>query len=223
MVVIKSEKIVYGKEECSLEKDEVRLVELHKDEQLERPFWVQIADHEGILCEDNSNGFNYYKEFKTIDEAQRYYDKEVEYFKKELQRIINERNRIKDPNNALSRLIREKKRLMKEQEVYNMVNVYEDGEIVAVVDYNNNLDTWDGSNWSCGSTGRHEGITELEDGRLVLINGTDWQGQEDSANIITKDEAIQKILRSGNLELLDTFGLKEDANKVLIKEKKVEF
>lgn len=191
MVVIKTEKIVYEKGECGLEDDKVRLVELHKDEQLKRPFWVQIADHEGILCEDNSNGFNYYKEFKTIGEAQKYYDKEVEYFKKELQRIINERNRIKDPNNALSRLIREKRRLMKEQEVDNMVNVYEDGEIVAVVDYNNNLDTWDGSNWSCQYTGRHEGITELEDGRLVLINGTDWQGQKDSANIITKDEAIQ--------------------------------
>ena len=61
-----------------------------------------------------------------------------------------------------------------------MVNVYEDGEIIAVVEYNNNLDYWDGSNWTAGSTGRHEGLTQLEDGQFVLIEGTDWQGEKDA-------------------------------------------
>lgn len=37
--------------------------------------------------------------------------------------------------------------------------VNEFGDLVAVVKYNNDLDFWDGRNFSCGSTGRHLGIT----------------------------------------------------------------
>jgi hypothetical protein len=103
-----------------------------------------------------------------------------------------------------------------------MVNVYEDGEIIAVVEYNNNLDYWDGSNWTAGSTGRHEGLTQLEDGQFVLIEGTDWQGEKDTAYIIDEHAAIQKILRSGNDELLKEFGLEEKAKEGLIKERKRE-
>lgn len=108
---------------------------------------------------------------------------------------------------------------MKEEVV---VNVYDgDGEeIIATVEYNNNLDYWNGSNWQNGGTGRHKGLTILEDGRYVLIHGTDWQGEKDHAEIITKQEALQEILRTGDHELLDEFNLREEYEKKLIREKK---
>ncbi len=85
-----------------------------------------------------------------------------------------------------------------------MVNVYdENGQIVGRVNYNSNLDHWDGHNHTCGSTGRHLGITKLKDGRFVLIHGTQWQGEQDSAEIVTPEEALQAILNSGNEGLLD--------------------
>lgn len=84
------------------------------------------------------------------------------------------------------------------------VNVYDDnGDIVARVEYNDNLDHWDGSNWTGGSTGRHLGLTKLQDGSYVLIHGTQWQGERDHAEIVSADQALQEILQSGNVELLE--------------------
>lgn len=100
-----------------------------------------------------------------------------------------------------------------------MVNVYENGEIIADVDYNNNLDVWNGQNWQSGGTGKHKGLTRLEDGRFVLIHGSDWQGVEDYAEIITPEEALQEILKS-SLDLLDEFDLRDDYEQKLVKEKK---
>jgi hypothetical protein len=86
------------------------------------------------------------------------------------------------------------------------VNVYEDGRVIARVEYNSNLDFWDGKNWTCGSIGRHLGLTRLrKSGQYVLIHGTDLQGEQDSAEIVTDEEAYQAILTSGNTELLDKF------------------
>lgn len=101
-----------------------------------------------------------------------------------------------------------------------MVNVYENGEIIADVDYNTNLDVWNGQNWQSGGTGKHRGLTRLEDGRFVLIYGSDWQGVEDYAEVISEDEALQKILKSRNLDLLDEFDLREMYEQKLVKEKK---
>lgn len=85
------------------------------------------------------------------------------------------------------------------------VSVYdEEGKVVGRVRYNNNLDYWDGRNWTCGSTGRHKGLTKLRDGRYVLIHGTQWQGEKDRAEIISPQEALQEILKSGNDDLLNT-------------------
>ena len=84
------------------------------------------------------------------------------------------------------------------------VNVYEDGDVIARVRYNQNLDYWDGRNWQNGGVGRHKGITKLKDGRYVIIIGTDWQGEKDWAEIISPEQALQEILKSGNTELLDT-------------------
>ncbi len=86
------------------------------------------------------------------------------------------------------------------------VNVYEDGKVIARVQYTDNLDFWDGSNWTCGSTGRHLGLTRLrKSGQYVLIHGTDLQGEQDSAEIVTDEEAYQAIVSSGNIELLEKF------------------
>ena len=90
------------------------------------------------------------------------------------------------------------------------VNVYdENGNVVARVRYNANLDYWNGRNWENGGTGRHKGLTKLKDGRYVLIHGTDWQGEKDWAEVITPEQALQEILKSGNTELLETKKFKE--------------
>ena len=85
-----------------------------------------------------------------------------------------------------------------------MVNVYdENGRVIAMVKANNNLDWWDGSNWTCGSTGRHKGLTRLSDGRYVLIHTTQWQGERDYAEIISEKQALQEILEADAVELLE--------------------
>lgn len=84
------------------------------------------------------------------------------------------------------------------------VNVYEGGDVIARVRYNQNLDYWDVRNWQNGVTGRHKGLTKLRDGRYVLIHGTNWQGEKDWAEIISPEQALQEILKSGNTELLET-------------------
>ena len=84
------------------------------------------------------------------------------------------------------------------------VNVYsESGEVVARVEYNSNLDFYDGSNYTCGSTGRHQGLTKLKDGRYVLIHGTEWEGEENTAEVVSAEDALQAVLSSGNDELLE--------------------
>jgi len=89
------------------------------------------------------------------------------------------------------------------------VNVYSSqydvgGAVIARVRYNSCLDYWDGRNWTNGGVGRHKGLTKLKDGRYALIHGTDWQGEKDWAEIISPEQALQEILKSGNTELLDT-------------------
>lgn len=87
------------------------------------------------------------------------------------------------------------------------INVYRSelkDEVVARVRYNSILDYWDGNNWTSGATGRHKGLTKLRNGDYVLIHGTDWQGERDWGVIISKEQALQEILRSQNLDLLKT-------------------
>ncbi len=85
------------------------------------------------------------------------------------------------------------------------VNVYDkDGDIIARVRYNQDLDYWSGYNFQNGGVGRHKGITKLKDGRYVIIMGSDWQGERDYAYVVDADEALQEILKSGNTELLST-------------------
>lgn len=89
----------------------------------------------------------------------------------------------------------------------NRVNVLdENGNVIARVKYNSNLDWWDGHNWTCGYPGHHKGLTKLKKtGEFVLIHGTQWQGERDHGEIITEEMAFQEIMRSGNDELLEKY------------------
>jgi putative transposon-encoded protein len=80
------------------------------------------------------------------------------------------------------------------------VPVYDEGEVVARVEYNSNLDFWDGRNWTSGSTGRHLGYTRLKSGKFVLIHGTQWQGERASAEVVTPEEIVQAAARTGHLD-----------------------
>lgn len=84
------------------------------------------------------------------------------------------------------------------------INVYdEDGSIVARVEYNEKLDYWDGRNWTNGSTGCHTGITKLRDGSYILIHGSQWENERSSAEVVTPETALDAILRSGNINILE--------------------
>ena len=85
------------------------------------------------------------------------------------------------------------------------VPVRSEGKFVARVRYNTNLDVWDGRNRTSGGVGRHAGIARLRNGSFVLIHGTDWQGERDSAEIISDDEALQAILQADNDVLLQEY------------------
>lgn len=104
------------------------------------------------------------------------------------------------------------------------VNVFDEfGDVVARVRYNSCLDYWDGRNWTNGGLGHHKGLTKLKDGRYVIIYGTDWQGERDYAEIITSEQALQEILKSGHEELLDTKKFRElkelyEYEKILVDE-----
>jgi len=80
-----------------------------------------------------------------------------------------------------------------------LVNVYEDGEIIAVVELTCNLDDF----YTGSVSGVHKGLARLQDGRYVLITSSDWQGDENTAKIITSEEAFDYIIRSENYYLFD--------------------
>jgi len=92
-------------------------------------------------------------------------------------------------------------------------NDYDNEIIVGKVTYNQDLDYWDGRNYSCGSCGYHNGLARLKrpykDGRLfVLIVGTDYQGEKDWASLKTDKEILNIIVKSNNLEILEKKGYK---------------
>ena len=68
-----------------------------------------------------------------------------------------------------------------------------DGEghekVIGMVPYTDNLDHWDGHNRTCGSTGRHLGLGKTKDGRFYLCHGTQWQGEQDYAEIVSEARA----------------------------------
>ncbi len=75
------------------------------------------------------------------------------------------------------------------------VRLFDDDEVIGLVEYTDNLDRWDGSNHTCGSPGRHLGIGRLRDGRYYVCHGTNWQGEKDFAEVITEEEAKKLCLK----------------------------
>ncbi len=87
-----------------------------------------------------------------------------------------------------------------------MVNVKssrDSDDVIGRVKDTNNLDIWDGSNFSSGGVGYHKGITKLKDGDYVIIESTQHQGQQDFAYIVSDQEALEEVLK-GHPELLET-------------------
>lgn len=82
------------------------------------------------------------------------------------------------------------------------VPVFEAGDVIAQVEYNDDLDYWDGRNYTCGSTGRHLGCTKLKSGKYVLIHGTQWEGERDSAEVVTGEELLKAAARTGSMNLV---------------------
>ena len=85
------------------------------------------------------------------------------------------------------------------------ISVYDGRQVVARVKYNENLDHWDGHNWTCGGLGLHEGITRLKDGRFVIIRGSQHEGDRDYAEIVSNDMALQAVLRAKDEKLLQKY------------------
>jgi hypothetical protein len=90
-----------------------------------------------------------------------------------------------------------------DEKVQTKVNVYADEtrqDIIARVQYNAVLDSWHrelgGWSWCSGERGHHLGITKLRNGRYALIYGSGW------GVVVSAEEALQAILKSGNLYLL---------------------
>lgn len=90
------------------------------------------------------------------------------------------------------------------------INVYEDGEIIENVSLSRNLDYWDNEyNCMCnGDFDMHRGVTRLTDGRIVIIfsfSNNNYGGIiiEDYGMVITKEQAIEYIVESGQLHILN--------------------
>ena len=92
-----------------------------------------------------------------------------------------------------------------------MVKVYDNhGVVIAEVEVNRNLDFWDGQNYTDGNAGNHRGLTELQGGQYVLIFSSQWHGKKHSSQIISPRQAVQEIIRSGNINLFDRYSELQD-------------
>ena len=78
------------------------------------------------------------------------------------------------------------------------IPLYENDQCIGRVSYIDNLDHWDGHNYTNGSTGRHSGIGKTRSGKFFLVSGTQWQGERDSANVISEAEARELVLSANN-------------------------
>ncbi len=84
------------------------------------------------------------------------------------------------------------------------VPVYDENErVIAMVNYTENLDMWNGHDWTNGGAGHHLGLTKLKSGKYVLVHGTNWEGESDHGEIISPEAALDHILRAGSLDLLE--------------------
>lgn len=78
-----------------------------------------------------------------------------------------------------------------------LVPLHEGESVIGKVSYTDNLDYWDGRNHTCGSTGRHLGVGRTKDGKYFLVHGTNWQGEQDYAEVVSEQEAKEAVMRRG--------------------------
>ncbi len=82
----------------------------------------------------------------------------------------------------------------------------EGGDVIGMVRYTANLDHWDGRNWTSGSRGHHLGVGKTKDGRFYACYGTQWEGEEDYAIIISEKEAKRLVLKHSPARYEELFG-----------------
>ena len=86
-----------------------------------------------------------------------------------------------------------------------MVPIYDDDQtILGEIEENTDLDYWDGHNRCNGGVGIHRGLALWND-EYVLIHSSQHSGSHSHAEIISAENAVQEILRSGEVELFDEF------------------
>jgi hypothetical protein len=87
-----------------------------------------------------------------------------------------------------------------------MVVLYDENEeIIGDVEYNNDLDYWDGHNHTNGGTGRHKGFGQLDSGEFYIIHGTQWQGESNYARLTSPEEIVKEAIRTSNVDMLEKY------------------
>jgi hypothetical protein len=86
-----------------------------------------------------------------------------------------------------------------------MVKLYKNEEVIGDVDANTKLDYWDGRNYSNGGTGRHLGFGQTKNGEFYLIHKTQWQGEQNYAEIVSPDRIVKEAIKSNNINELEEY------------------
>jgi phosphomannomutase len=87
-----------------------------------------------------------------------------------------------------------------------MVKLYKNDEIIGDVEYNENLDRWDGQNYTNGGRCMHKGWGYLEEEeQFYIIIGSDWQGTQDYAYCVSAEQLIREMIDSENTRDIDKY------------------
>lgn len=104
-------------------------------------------------------------------------------------------SKIEYEHNGWMKFLKVYKNVFDEKGGYKMamVAVYEDGVIIATVEYNHRLDRWDGHDFTNGGLGRHLGITKLEDEKVYFFEPLEKEiSVEDMQKIVDANEKLVK-------------------------------
>lgn len=75
-----------------------------------------------------------------------------------------------------------------------MVTLMQGDKAHGRVHYTNNLDSWDGHDFSAGGMGSHLGIGKTKTGLIYAVHGSNWEGGKDWAEVIDREDAKQLLL-----------------------------
>lgn len=99
--------------------------------------------------------------------------------------------RVNNVDNMFTECLQKKKIECKMVVLYN-----ENHDVIGDVEYNDNLDYWDGRNMTNGGSGRHLGFGQIESGEFYLIYGTQWQKEVDRAEIVSARKIVVEVIKS---------------------------